>query len=428
MKLADKICKICPWAWSLRKRCYGIKRRFLIERARRRYAATLKKLRGKYARGEQIRVLFLLNENSKWKCQSLYDAMASSVDFLPLLAITRADVDWKLPEGELSAKFEANKDFCRRNGLEYVEACAAGTRETRPLADFSSDIVFYTNPWSVAANQHPQNVSAYALTFYVPYYLVCYDAPEQDSQMDFHRFIYRYVLPSRFWADYFESKKAGLTYAGEMVGLGHPMLDVYSSAKAEASPDDCVIYAPHWSIPGTGCENYSTFMDTGRHILDYAKRHREIAWCFKPHPTLRQALCEKGGWTRDEVDRYYSQWEALGVACYDGSYPDLFLRSRAMITDCSSFLVEYSSVNRPLIHLVTESTIYKPAEPSKVLFESFYSVRTVDELDVVLKQVLEDGIDPKRSLREEAIAKLNLWHVRSAGNIIEFMRGLLRGK
>ena len=431
MRLVDYICKAYPPLSNLRGKLLHlrsfVRMQILAFRTRRRYGKILARIHA-YPVDRKIRVLFLLNESSKWKCQSLYEALSWHGGFEPMVVAVRADADWKMSAEEFASKYARLKDFCRSRQLRCVDGYSLADDKPIGLDALRPDVVFYSNPWKVAECQQPQNIASFALTCYIPYYVVCYDAPEMDSQQDFHRLLWRYILPNEFWATYFRKELGRKKIAGSMVGLGHPMLDVFSTAKNDFKKEDYVIYAPHWSIPGTGCEDYSTFLETGEFILEYAMSHKELKWCFKPHPTLRIALRDNANWPKERIDAYYSAWGKAGIACYDGNYPELFMKSRALITDCSSFLMEYSSTNRPLIHLVSSRCRFPPAPPSRNLFESFYVARDKGELVAVLRQVLEENKDPKKDKRESAIRDLNIWHVNSADVIVGYISKSLRIK
>ena len=269
--------------------------------------------------------------------------------------------------------------------------------------------------------QQPNVVSEFALTCYIPYYVVCHDAAYLDAQRRFHTLLYRYFTTNKYWCAYFLKKSHGFPLAGEFVGLGHPMLDLFADTGEKFNRDDLVIYAPHFSILKVA-ERYSTFLENGEFMLEYAMRHPEMNWCFKPHPNLRRMLELVAKWPKEKVDNYYAAWERVGVACYTGEYPELFMRSRALITDCSSFLMEYSAVNRPLIHLLRKDAEYRLAEPCLRLSDSFYKAKNLKEFEHILKEVVEDFRDPNREKRKAAIEELNLWHVRCSDRIADYLR------
>ena len=120
--------------------------------------------------------------------------------------------------------------------------------------------------------------------------------------------------------------------------VGSPSLDVIKDIKSDKN---YVIYAPHWTINHENTIAYSTFKETGKFILEYAQKHPEFNWIFKPHPLLKKALLDNVFMSEEEINSYYSAWESLGQACYNGDYFELFNNSQLMITDCCTFLMEY---------------------------------------------------------------------------------------
>lgn len=424
--------KIGAWLPGLR-RLYGQTHTFInwwndrhvIRRTRDNYPRILSRVKGKHKAGQPVNVLFLFPESSaRWKCQSLYEALDRASDFNVAVALTRMDVDWGLPTAEFRRRYECNREFCTARGLKYVEAYSFERDSAIGLDAFLPDIVFYSMPWSIPDCQQPDAVSEYALTCYIPYYVVCHDGARMDSQLLFHTLLYRYFTTNKYWCEYFVRKSRGFPRAGEFVGLGHPMLDLFTETKEGFGRGDLVIYAPHFSILDVA-ERYSTFLENGMFMLEYARSHPEVSWCFKPHPNLRRMLEQVAKWPHGEVENYYRAWEKIGVACYTGEYPELFMRSRALITDCSSFLMEYSAVNRPLIHLLRKDAAFPLAEPCRRLSDSFYKVRNNRELESTLKNVIEDFRDPNKEKRRAAIEELNLWHVRSADRIVDYLRNMV---
>lgn len=395
-----------------------------ILRTRAEYKKTLLRIRAKVVRGEKIRILFLLNENAKWKCQTVYEALIKTGFFIPIVALTRADIDWDLTDEEYKEKLDKNIDFCKRNGLNYVVAYSIETHNAIPLNKFCADMVIYTQPWKIADIQKPFHVSSYALTFYIPYYIVCYDAPMVDSQQELHLFIFRYFVLNAFWRNYFRSKLWSMPISGGYEGLGHPSLDLLC-VKAEASgisKDKFIIYAPHWSINVGEC--FSTFLETGMFILEYAKKHRDVQWCFKPHPSLKYALKRYSDWTCERIESYFNEWGMVARVCTDGNYQDLFSKSTTLITDCASFLMEYSTYDRPIIHLVSRNAKFQPARPSKKLFSSFYQAENLEQLKKHLTDIIELGNDYKAKARGHAISAANLRRSMAGAHIADYLVNL----
>lgn len=392
---------------------------------RENYARLLLKLEGKVSKGGKLKVLFLFCESAKWKNQSVYDLMAKSDLFDPYICIVKADADHDLSDDDFMAKVEEYKAFCRSRGMRVVEAYGVGG-VSADLRHHDPDIVFYPLPWHLQDEHLPQKVSEFALTCYVPYFVPCRVSVAIHSQQDLHKFLFRHFVLNKYWARLYDSSRYFLPIAGGLVGVGHPMLDVFNDPViGESAQDGCVIYAPHWSIAGCGFLRYSTFLENGKAILEYARNHPEIKWCFKPHPTLRNALAKFAKWTEKEIDDYYNAWAEIGFACYDGSYPELFKRSSCMITDCDSFLVEYSCVNKPLIHLKSSEQYLEDAPPFKKLFDSFYRVEDMSGLYATLDDIVVKGNDPKKAARDKAVKELKLNCSSAAQNIVDYLKELI---
>lgn len=217
---------------------------------------------------------------------------------------------------------------------------------------------------------------------------------------------------------------------GRIEGLGHTIFDEYAKYPESKLPrnERYVIYAPHFSFPIKKWRRYleiSTFLDNGREILAYAQAHPEIKWLFKPHPVLRRELVEQGVWSQAEVDEYYNAWEKLGATCYEGNYIRLFRDSAALITDCSSFLVEYPLTGNPLIRLNNPNTNVVTRPCYQKLFDSFYNVNTMTELAGVLDKVVAFGEDRLRVRRMQCLCNAGIAIGDVAGAVMNFVENKL---
>ena len=393
------------------------------------YCQGLSRIRLKANNNEKIRILFLISDASKWKMQTVFDAMAKSERFDPLVAVSQ--FGWHESRSAAEATGRQTMQFFKGRGMPVVNACSDELHRAAPLEAFSPDIVFYGQPWDVEPAHDPVAVSRYALTCYVPYYVPNFAPQNFDYAMPFHRTIFRYFLMNETCIKIYRDAMGALTSAGEMVAVGHPMLDCFSEGDF-AGNDNCgvVIYAPHWSFPhkdNPNAANISTFLWTGRAMLDYAKSHSEIKWAFKPHPVLRGALIKSGVMSKGEVDDYYSAWDAVGESCYDGNYVDLFKRSRMLVTDCASFLTEYACTGKPIVRLVSPVAISQPGELNGELYSTYYQVHTPEELEPMLDKIVVRREDPNREARLSAAKAMNLTGVDAAGNIVTHLKNLIWG-
>lgn len=366
------------------------------------YQRVLRSLR----RAQKIKVIFLVNELAKWKAQSLYELMDKSTRFEPVIALTiRED---RLAEPHQKEFLHTAYKYFVSRGMRCVYAYDFERMQPIPLSKFQARVVFFQQPWGIPHNQRPVPVSKYALTCYIPYYVPNYGGLELDCLPYFHNDLFRYYVLNQNWADLYAKKMS--SGHKNLVAVGHTMLDYYYLHKNTPHTQDYVIYAPHWSIThpqNPNKENYATFLHNGKEILAFAQQHPEVNWAFKPHPRLKKAL-RNIGWTEQQINDYYSAWEKIATCCYDASYMDIFVNSKAMITDCGSFLIEYFCSGKPLIHLISSSILIVPQPFVNEIFDTFYQARSLSQLQQLLTDVVLKGKDPKRQERHLILKKQGL--------------------
>jgi UDP-N-acetylglucosamine 2-epimerase len=125
--------------------------------------------------------------------------------------------------------------------------------------------------------------------------------------------------------------------------------------------------------------------------------------------------------SREAVDEYYRAWETLGIACYDADYPRLFMDSRAMITDCGSFLVEYAVTGLPIVHLKPLTNQVEIMPPNRRLFDSYYVASDVNRMLEIFDAVLERGEDPRREDRLRAVRESGLCDRNASNRILSYL-------
>ena len=386
-----------------------------------RYQSQLERVRQKFGK-EKIKVLFLVSNLAKWKCQTVVDAMSNSENYEPVVALVPMDIEAAMPIEQKRRCFEGIRSYFASKGMPCVDAYDFQNDKYISLRDFSPDIVWYQMPSYGASILSPEMISDFALTCYVPYFVQNYGGLEMDCGGIFHRMLWRHFTLNAEWAKVFMRYQGRFFRVGETIGTGHPMLDNVANARSSRDlkvGDKVIIYAPHWSC-GVG-ENFSTFLKNGKLMLDLAKEVRDVKWIFKPHPTLRSTLIDNGLMEEKEVVGYYAEWEKVGEVCYDGDYADLFAKSSAMITDCASFLTEYGSTGKPLIHLISSNRLYEPHPIAAKLFDTYYKAHNWDEFMEHFRRVIENGDDYKRELRLSALDTMRLRANNASKAIIAYL-------
>ncbi len=376
-----------------------------------RYNKILNILKQK-SKNNKIRVCFLVSESAKWNAQSLYDLMEKSDIFEPFILVTNLSYN---------VYFQSYKQI-----LEFYKTCANNvqvgwndeTNESIDLKLFNPDIVFYQQPWGLYDNQSVEYVSNFALTYYFSYAMGDALHTFNWNFENFYLILKNYFVFSKYEKKlYTDNLKFNLN---NIVVIGHPKLDTYKNYKEEYHEHKYVIYAPHHSLEIDSL-NYATFLWNGKYILEWAQKHPNFDWVFKPHPRLKQALILNNIMSEEEVNKYFNEWQNVGIFCDEGSYFNLFKNSKCLITDCGSFLVEYLPTKQPVIHLRNpKATDYIPA--SKVAMQSYYDVWNIRNLEKCLNDILINGIDTKKQERMDAIRKLNIESYSCAEKIINTIK------
>ena len=397
---------------------------------RRNYMRDLQRIRQKPA-DQKIKVLFIVSEPAKWKCQSLYETLKRSDKFEPLVGLSAWNIQSDMTDEELERHHEMSEEFFDRLGDSHVRTVYTNPRRFVDLRILNPDIVIYNEQWRPCKRQHPVTVSRFALTFFIPYYVPVFGNMFIHCEQPVEQLSYVYFTLNAEWEKLFVPYFSPRLSTAKFVSLGYPALDAFTSKSDRAQTKFTVIFAPHFAIPAKGnpdCDwqiTQSTFDWSGKMILEYAKRHPEIDWVFKPHPLLREKIVLTGFMSRTEMDAYYAEWARLGTVCSSGDYQMLFMDSSLMLTDSGSFLAEYAATGHPLIHLwCPENNVVIP-RPTQLLMDAFYRVSTPEELEKTLKLVIEERQDPKREERLRVVKELGLCDNDAAKNMVAYFEDLL---
>lgn len=394
---------------------------------RTNYSIVQKRIR-KCASRKTINVLFMVNETTKWKAQSLYDLMEADAKYNPIMGITVADTDRNLSDVEQQDKMDRVAAFFEGRGMRTVRLYDARTKTVVNLGSLDVDVVFYQQPYVILDEHQPQIVSYSALTCYIPYYVPDYGSRHFDYEFEFYKNVWRYFILNKSFARAYHRFGWLEGYAGKILGLGHTCLDYYHLHGNAFSDENIVIYAPHWAFAhpkNENLENYSTFLWNGEAMLEYAKNHREFKWVFRPHPALSMALQRSGVWSEEKIAAYWHEWATIGTISKDDDYQELFMKSKALITDCGSFLTEYFATGKPLIHLISADAKIQPISITKPYFDSWYKVHDLAEMAEVFETVLERGEDPMREERLAVLQRAGLSDHYAAEKILVYLNHTL---
>lgn len=424
-KLAQTIALFLPSKFRSKLRLFGynakIKRNEKFIKKNKKHV--LKNLRKKVKKQKLVAAFYIYDE-TKWKCQSIYDLLEESGFVDPYIFVTKNDAPKENFNYQKSCELKKIYDFFKEKNMRVSYAYDIKNEMFIPFEKMNPrpDIIFYQHPWYIEASQGPVVCSKFALTFYVPYFVATSVSPI-EYYLRFHRYVQTHYVLNNLVKDYFSRRMENK--GKNLKPLGHPMLDYFYLNKGKTFEDkEYVIYAPHWSVDNKNDLFWGTFLWAGKFMLNYAKNHPEINWVFKPHPCLANYLKKHNYMKEDEIKAYWNEWEKIGQVCETGGYLEMFMQSKAMITDCGSFETEYFLTKKPLIHL--KSLGATPFNPSVTkIVENYYNVTDENQLMQALDSVLIENNDFMREKRLTALQELGYENNYAAFNIINDIKELL---
>lgn len=374
------------------------------------YAQNLKRIIEKTQNGEKIRVAFYVND-SKWKTQHLFELMQQSEAYEPFVLVGKNNCERGHYEFQEDEEIKDIYNNFTNQGMEAYYAYDFENQEHVPFENFDIDILFYSRQFLLNEKYDIAEAAKKYLTCYVPYFV-----PNSPKGIETN-----YLFHNSLWKHFILNEETKREYSmvqaakgQNLVPVGYPAFECYLKDTCENK--DFVIYAPHWSLGNTPLK-YATFDWNGKEILEFAKSHPEIKWIFKPHPVLKGRIVEVGLMTEEEVEEYWNEWDKIGIKYEGPDYLDLFKQSKAMITDCGSFLAEYMPTKNPVILLRS-----KKATPYNFLAQKvtkfYYSVWNLEQLEEQLNKVVLQNRDPWKERRLAMLDELQLVN-NASQNILE---------
>jgi len=400
-----------------------IKSHKIYTEVRNNYDKVLSNLKRK-VKTEKINIVFISNEPQKWSYNSLYKKFANSKFFEPVIVIyplERLSKEEKITYLKEHYKFYADKGFNIKYGY-YKD-------KNIPIKMFNPDIVFYPQPSDKINDNSPNNVSKFALTMYCPYGVLTFKNKNNYKQ-DFHKFLFTYFCEHDLNIKRYETYKKG--NSKNCISVGYPKLDEFledhyiDESKYWKNPDKFkIIYAPHHSFKNNGSTHISTFLENGRYILELAKLYSDTTtWIFKPHPRLKYVLKEKGYMNDSDIEKYWNEWASIGRIYDSGDYIDIFKSSDLMITDCSSFLIEYLPSMHPLIRLVKKKSLAVNDFCKKCISQYYFANDNI-ELQNIFENLVLNNNDYKKEKRKELVKDIVDKNQPSADKIYDYILKIL---
>lgn len=349
----------------------------------------------KIRKKDKIKILFILQNLSQWKTESLYLAMLKHPRIEPKLGI--------IPSQTYHDAEKILEKYCSNKRYEFLLL----NTEKSFAKQVDVDIVIHQSPY-------PEDFyPTYRVTrnLSIPTVYAGYGIHSIEERWNINQTLFLYC-----WQQYYENEECcntrrkihhlhGINY----IITGIPRMDELMLPKASFSdpwPSNGkkrIIYAPHHTIYDDHYQgiNYSTFIEYHETMLQLAAKYKDqIFFIFKPHPLLYKKLVKH--WGKEKADIYYNRWRDHNFCGIEtGSYLGLFKHSDALIHDCGSFTIEYLYTQNPCMYLVKEEDHTKNLnEFAKNAFNNHYHGRKVEDIELFIQDVIK-GVDPMKASRHQ---------------------------
>ena len=371
-----------------------------------------------------VRVVFIVQHPQGWTClESVWRAMADDPAFSAVIMAAPYQHPYP-PEGGAEAIYA----FLTKAGVPFIHW------DKFPLEPGFADVVFVQNPYDVT---RPKPLHVANLIRLVPRLAyVPYEIDISGGETTF-AMLYNYPLQNLAWAVFARSERHRRMFArycgtgdAHVEATGHPKMDqlpaIAACRDAElarwAAGRKIVLWNPHWEVKpdgtvwGAGC---STFMRWRKDLLSAFARRPGLALVIRPHPLFFGALESCGVLTRREIAEFQEECAQAGGVWIDrsASYHAVFAAASAILSDASSFLLEFAATGKPVGYL------HNPR--GRGLTDDGAFVRdhcATVETDEALEKFLDDvsqGHDPRRVERQAALGEFLFMPPEGVGMLIK---------
>lgn len=353
----------------------------------------------------RLRIVFLVTHRSIWKVDTIFQKMLADDYFHPKILVCPSTL---YGPKHMREELEATFSYFREKGYPVVSSLKPDGSWVQ-LESLEPDLLVFTNSNDITIPQYYTEAYSKYPSIYVPYYFMATKhagPPWIEYSRPFYSSMWRIYWPHSCAFKYFT--KFAIVPEVKTLVSGYPAVEDMYLAKMESKPIKIekrerkllIIYAPHHSIERSK-NSISTFFENAEIMKDLALRYKEsIRWVFKPHPILRQKLYNHPSWGVDKTDKYFEFWKKNNVSqLCEGEYEELFLKSDAMIHDCSSFLVEYLFVDKPCLYLIknTESFTNNTNEFGQEMSISYEFADTKDKITYFVESIIKN---PDMTIKE----------------------------
>ena len=380
--------------------------RALAPVVRARYEEHARDCRAKLARGERLKVAFLVCDASMFSGESVYARMAIDPRFDCFIAVaprvTRGD------EFLRSTLAKTTESLRKRYGGAVRALYDPDTKVAVPL---DADIVFSTVVYEdqTLPDYTTERLSERSLVAILYYgYGGLFISNEKKTP-----FLPNIVLSWRYFVSNEATRRMNIAknplLEANAVTVGYAKMDRLASIPRREGGGKTILLCPHHTLEKIPGElSLSTFLKNADLYQRLPELFPEIAFVFRPHPLLFPRLATDKWWGPEKTAAYEKAMEAHPNVTFQrgGDYFESFRNSDALIHDCGSFLAEYFYTGKPQCYLLEdESTLQEQFLPFARTLAEHVRKAYVDEDVIGFIRDVAAGRDPDCDARAAFAAK-----------------------
>jgi len=393
-----------------------------------RYAAHAAACRAKLAKGEPLRVAFLVCDASMFSAEPVFAAMKDDPRFDCSIAVVP-----RVSRGEafMRQTYAKTLDTLRPRYGAAVRALFDPDSGACESLEGRADVVFTS---IIYEDQAPgaftvEKMCAYALVAVISYGYGGLFRQNVRKTIFLPNIVlsWRYFLSNRQTLEEWTRRNPQLRRNAAV--CGYAKMDRYAQAEREAAerPRGAkrILLCPHHSIErDTDGLRLSTFLRFADFFLRLPAMRPDVRFVFRPHPLLFPRLRTAKWWGEERTAEYERRMESFPNVEFQrgGDYFRTFAESDALVHDCGSFLAEYFYTGKPQCYLLadaeTEEREFLPF--GRMLLGAVRKARTEEEILAFIDAVAGGADDSGAQRRAElARAEVCVNHPRAAARVAE---------
>ena len=400
----------------------------LMRRTGLQFVKSHAKTQKKVKNGEKIKVVFYCQLPHIWGCmESVYEAATKDANIdAYILAIPN---NWDKEVKDTDAL-----EFCKENNYNVISAYDKATDTFFDLEDFQPDYVFFPRPYDyyLPEQYRSYNVVKYASTCYICYSYIAEGGYIIDTCFDtrFTSHCYFIFADNDSTEGYCKANHALACKLGtqKIVKTPFPRFDLMNKWKG-CEPEHWklkkeevkkrIIWTPRWATEEElGGTNFFTYKDF---FFDFAKKHPECDFLFRPHPLAFENFIKTGLMSEEEVREFKETCKKGTNIQLDErkEFLDSFASADILVSDLSGVIEDFLVTGNPLVFCSYETEFN---EANEKLVEGFYMPHNAEELEEILETLIR-GEDSRKDRRQQLVKEiLGENDGKNGERIIDFIR------